>query len=713
MPLTQDGLASGLDTDSMVEKLVKVEGQKIELNRKHKEDLKNENDYLEDLKTLALRLEESLKVLYNFDSPFEKNVVTSEPEGYVTGIASKHAIKGDYKIDIGNLATQLSFGSNTIPNDYQFKPSRITVNDKSADFTGGSIQELRAFLNKEFGDLLSAKAVRKSLKESVLVIESKKTGLPGILEISDTAGFFKETGVTGDGKKQVEPDKELPGQTDPVDESGKREDYTAVLFDLKKLSVVREGETTVTEDQKELMLGEDAARRLEIDTTVPKGKKIKAITFQIEFQEDRSPERYTTGGSGEGAKGPFEITEGPVDSFTVKDITVYTYNVTRERERPADPQQQQPEQVKQPDPFDYGVEIPIGGRMRKFSLKDKGMLITIPVKEVPEFIDFYTSNKEVIFKDLKLVYQVTGPGGSQQAKTDDNKNLSDEDRLLQEQQAKYPNLINPARNANLTIDGVDVERENNIQLTDIIDGATIDLLKETPGPITIHVRPNLDKSVEMVENFIKNYNDLLDYARAVSTGVVKDEQGNIIQLDKKDTPPLVTSSLVRSLINGMQTRTANAYPSFRDPHLKILQMIGIGTGKAGSKWADISNMHLMIEDVELLRQMVTENPTAVREFFGIDTNGDRLFDSGLAHALVEFLKAYTSGSTGIILSQIKSNDRQMKDIDKEIARQEEHLAEYEKKLKQKFGVMEGHIQQQKATGNQLRQKFNSGGNEKQ
>jgi flagellar hook-associated protein 2 len=70
-----------------------------------------------------------------------------------------------------------------------------------------------------------------------------------------------------------------------------------------------------------------------------------------------------------------------------------------------------------------------------------------------------------------------------------------------------------------------------------------------------------------------------------------------------------------------------------------------------------------------------------------------------------FLEPFTRFTRGLISEQIKSNQEKLKQIDRDIKRQEDHVKTYEAKLKTKFGYMESSVQKSKSTGTFLKQKL--------
>jgi flagellar hook-associated protein 2 len=681
MPVTMDGMSSGIKTDEIVKKLKDVEQKRVDEYNDRMKELAYQNEALKELRSMSMELQRSLESLYNFDSPFEKKMVETSPDGFIEGVANKDASFGQHQIFVKNLAQKLSISSKGIPPAENLEAADITINGKTAHFNGGTVSGFHDFLNSTFSKDIDSKIVQKSSLESILIIESRQEGKKGLLNLSDNVGLLKNMELTG----SASPDQ----NTKKPDENAKREDYVPVPFALSRLSVVNEGPTSIGENQKSMTLGGNSARRLEIFSEVKPGRQIKAITFEVEPKtvEEQKLTPDTT---------PLELTQGPVNTINIKGITLNSYNVPREREI-------DPRASANKDDFDFGIALQGSSQ----SLKNGGSLVNIPVTKLPDHIDFFTHNKEVIFKNVQLVYAVNDTDKSDLEKQAQGKNGLDDENIKQ-QREMYPHLLTPARDAMINVDGIDIERDKNNGLSDVVNGATIDIKQPTSTPVTFAINANTKKSVEMVSVFLKKYNDLMDYARNVSSGVKKNADGKIETLSEKERKetPLITSSLVRTLVTGLQTKVSNAYPASIEPFIKILPMVGIGTGKPNSNWQQISSMHLQFENNDLFQEMVNKHPAAVKDFFGQDKNGDRSFDDGLAWQMVEFLKAYTTQlKQGVIQSQLAANDSRIKELQKDKDRKQASVDEYEKKLKMKFGRMEGVMSKQKQTGSALKQKF--------
>lgn len=682
MPATTiPGLGSGIDTEKIIQQLREVESEPIKRLQKQQEELGYQNQALVELKKRTLRLQKALKELYNFDSPFEKKIVYSDPKGLIDGVANKNATAGEYKLEVLNLATRLKFHSRPVKKDESLAETEITVNEESKTFGGGSLDDLKAFLNDNFDDLLTAKTIVKGSGSKIILIESKKEGAGGMLSLSDSAGMLREIELIGAGAAPG-PDKEPPPEKKPEP----KEESEAISFDLTRLSVVEEGPATVDEKGNSMEMSEKGRRRLELG--LPEAadplKQIKEIRLKVSQKKEEPKEEDP---------GPFRIHEGPVDTLNIKGIELDSYNIDRLRPQPE----------IEPEEFDFGVALP-GGKDRSFS--DKDGIVTIPVNEAPDYLDFYTDNADVTFSDVEVVYEVEPEPQTQDQVADAGEEGKDDP--ASQQKKLFPHLVDPAQDARLKVDGVEVTREGNEKLTDLIEGASIDLRRASKGPVSIFIEGDKEKSLDKVNEFIDAYNDLLVLVRDVSKAVKSSDVGEY-KKNKEEAGLLVTNSTVRLMLSGLRRRVFDAYPAFREPQLRILSSVGIDPYSRNDD-PELAMTGFIKLNQERFLEVLAENPQAMREFFGVDSNGDSRMDNGMAFMTVEYLRAYTRPTGGLIGNQVKSNKERIAALDKEILKKEEHVEHYVQGLKKKFGNMEGTIREQKATEQYLRQRFRQGGN---
>ena len=78
----------------------------------------------------------------------------------------------------------------------------------------------------------------------------------------------------------------------------------------------------------------------------------------------------------------------------------------------------------------------------------------------------------------------------------------------------------------------------------------------------------------------------------------------------------------------------------------------------------------------------------VKNFFGYDSDGDIIIDSGLAYSIYEYLNPYSQRG-GIFSNRIASIQDKIKTSEKRIVDYDKKLAQKEADLKRKYGMMEG------------------------
>ena len=231
-------------------------------------------------------------------------------------------------------------------------------------------------------------------------------------------------------------------------------------------------------------------------------------------------------------------------------------------------------------------------------------------------------------------------------------------------------------------------------------------MKTSQDNVETEILNDNDAAKKQVLSFVKAYNELLQFSEdAAKTAKIK-EAGKYREM-RAESGVLATNATIRQLVNGLKVHTSNAYPTNRDPHIRTLTQIGISTGAIGGKREEVIKGYLEVDEAKLA-QMLSEHPAAVKELFAIDTNGDLRIDNGYAHVVENFLEPYTRFTRGLISEQIKSNAERVKQLDRDIKRQEEHVKSYETKLKTKFGYMESSVQKSKSTGTFLKQKLGGG-----
>jgi flagellar capping protein FliD len=687
MPAPQmSGLASGIDTKDLVRKLVEVEKAPIVRMEGNKKDLSDTSKALTELRKRTKTLQDALHAMASFEAAFEQKRLNASPAGIIDGTVRKNAPPSRHTLNVLKLASNLSFATASVAPSKKLASARLKIAGVESTFNGGTIQSLREHIQKYHGKHLSPKIVQIKENEAILIVDTIAQGEDALLKIEDPDGLLRSLGlittaVTPDfGKEPKAPQDKKDTEKKTPPENPETTENERWLVNPAQLETASGKAATTAEDKKTLTVPENSAGRYKfLAGQTNENKRLTKISVAA-----LSPSE-----SIDVDDAPDSLSDGIKDNINIKGIELETYNITRTRKKEA---------LRE---VDYGLVLRYNGKEEKISLKGKVGAQQIAVEKDLSAVDFYTHGAEILFEPMELTYAVKG-----QPKIDHAKEQKDKTPQEEEQRKIFPNLLRAAQNAQLKIDGIDISRKSNSNLADIIEGVSLNLLKTSADNIQTEILNDNDAAKKQVLGFVKAYNELLQFSEEVAKSARIKEAGKFQEM-RKESGILATNATIRQLVNGLKVHTSNAYPTNREPHIRTLAQIGISTGAIGGKREEVIKGYLEVDETKLI-QALSEHPGAVKELFAIDTNGDLRIDNGYAHVTENFLEPFTRFTRGLIAEQIKSNAERVKQIDKDIKRQEEHVKTFETKLKTKFGYMESSVQKSKSTGTFLRQKLGNG-----
>ena len=308
--------------------------------------------------------------------------------------------------------------------------------------------------------------------------------------------------------------------------------------------------------------------------------------------------------------GPEELLPG---SISFKGITINNSNSTVEM-----PQYQEPEPPEVIDDFEVfsllgnGKKTVLPG-FRNTSTEQK---ITINLRDAAgsaEAINFINNNtfREISISEIKI-YDPEARG---------------------EWEPSRP--VSTASDAKIKIDGIEVKRTSNT-IDDLIPGVTLNINGESDKAIKLDIKPDRELIKDTIIEFVGNYNRL----QAELGILVSNDGGLISEIDyftdeeKKTARERLGLFQGDSTLNQMKSRLQyimmEPYNTSAGDNLKLLSQIGISTNSSGFG-GGINNSKLRgyIEINENdLDSALTENLVAVKELFGIDSDGDLVVDNG-------------------------------------------------------------------------------------
>ena len=678
MPVTMGGIASGIQTDDIIDKLVKVESAPIKKIQIEKQEYVEKQEALKQMGNVLKELSSSARELYGFRAAYDdKKAVSSDPS-VLDGIALKQAEKGIKYIVVERLA-----GNHKIMSDNIEKSENLSAADfvmevngvkENIRFRGGTLENLKDRIAEVMDKQISAVTINTTGSKYVMALESKIPGEKGEILISGGKDLFKRIGLVS-GEKDADSEK------------------TVLAFDGKNFQkyegrtpAEEDGTLTVSPDGKTVELKGLLWREfvLPVENEI---KKDTQLNFSYEYKAPDSPEK-------EDEALPYKIEFGPSEKVIIKGIELNSYNISRDRQMEKKPQKKN----FADDVSGVGVVYTDNGtrkeKIYRVEKNSKGVQ-ELPVgydlegKKVSRVI-FYCNDGSSVFSNAVFVTPVKG-----------------KDTL------EPKNVISKAENARLKVDGVTVERDKNDGIPDVIKGVTLNLHSARPDQaVTLSIDNDIEKSIETIKKFVDNYNKYIDFNTALTKTAKTEKTGEFDKI-KNEAGLFSTDMTFVSLLNQVKNAVSNAYLSKVEKPIRILPETGVNTGDVKASWDSIKYGKLQIDEPKL-REVIIANPEGIRNFFGTDNDADNRIDSGMAFALERVLEPYVTPvqKENIIQTKIAFEKESVKSADERIERLEMHLKMYEEKLRKKFATMEKSVSGAKSQRDWMNQQMGKSGGDK-
>jgi len=228
-------------------------------------------------------------------------------------------------------------------------------------------------------------------------------------------------------------------------------------------------------------------------------------------------------------------------------------------------------------------------------------------------------------------------------------------------------MTSTARNAQLVVDGVSVERASNT-VTDLVAGVKLQLTGTSSSPVSLTGSNPTDALKEAVTNFVDTYNEVMKLVA---------EQTDPINGALRADP--AARSLEQSL-KGLTQKVLVPGAAAGTP--STLAAIGVRTTKAG----------LLEVDTTALTRALTDAPAAVEQIFAFSSNGQ----SGISAALNSL--SLNAGSTiyGLGASTLKYSSSQ-NDLSRQQDKLDDQRDQMTTRLTQQFSSMNSRVSAYKAT----------------
>jgi len=224
----------------------------------------------------------------------------------------------------------------------------------------------------------------------------------------------------------------------------------------------------------------------------------------------------------------------------------------------------------------------------------------------------------------------------------------------------------PAKNAQFTVNGLDIERSTNT-VTDVIDGVTLNLVSaDNSKTLNLAVARDTDAVTKKVNDFISAYNKL------ASTVSNLHQKGGTLEADNSAT----------SVIYGLQA-VFNQPAKIAGNDLGYLAQVGISFKKDGT----------LSLDSDAFSKALTTNSANVISLF---TDSDQGFATRLYNTASSMLN-----SNGLVDSRIQGLNQRIKTLDSNIDRENVRLDNVETRLRKQYANLDSLLGTMKNTSSYL------------
>lgn len=688
------GLGSGQDHSKTIEKLLQLERIPIKRMERQNQRMEITIKAWKEAHGRARKLSDKSRMLYSFLGPFAlKSVVSSDP-GAITGKATAQVETGTHRMEVLELATRHQVHANRMETEEKLPAGAFTIHrddqKQTIDFAGGTPGDLVRLLEEKAGDLYEVFKVQTDATGMMFGLRSKVTGKKGELTFADPGGLLQRVGLIGpaSGERETQPFKIQSEEARKVSPAAKTSAKDGGQPTDKKASDAETAGFALLNGGQELRL--EPGQNVRVERTIPATGKL-LMTAELAGKQPAK-----AGGS----MAMESVAGGPNIEVKVGNVQLRGYEVERSRtimeggtKGEPDPQASIVLHWKQ-----SGI-----AKSKTIELKEASTDLEVDVSQHTGgqplvALEFQTNpSARAVFRQLKLDAPKQIAGGLVAA-----------------------NVTSPARDARLKLEGVEVTRPTNDDITDIIKGASLNLRKKTTGAVVVTIQPDSEEIVKRIRDWVEAYNDLVKFCRENSKANAPEELSSARAADgdleksmervRNSSGIFTSDSTIRTLVNNVQTVASAVYPAPEKPGYRVLSDVGISTGEAGIGNFRSNRFGLLVLDEKKLKEALATSAEAVKSLFASDTNADARIDNGAAHRMHSMLKPYSQVSGGMIGVRIQLLNDRIADNKKRIANKELHLEKVEENLRRKFGGMETYIRRSRETGNFLRQRLQTGGN---
>ncbi|APZ49655.1 hypothetical protein BW721_08285 [Jeotgalibaca sp. PTS2502] len=225
--------------------------------------------------------------------------------------------------------------------------------------------------------------------------------------------------------------------------------------------------------------------------------------------------------------------------------------------------------------------------------------------------------------------------------------------LAEEFGFKDPRNIKAGQSAILTVNGINIERDSN-QISDVMDGVTLDLKEETNQAIKIEIADDLEKTETAVKEFVDQYNSTMSFIGGLLS--VGDPT-----IETNETGALAGDSSLIRLQSQLRSLLTNAVDNGNS-----------GSNTAKSIGIEVDRYGVASFDANKLKEALKEDSSKVRDLFTFTkTSGNAAGETveeeiGIGQKFESLINSFTDSKDGIIATKNATYDKLIKNITERI-----------------------------------------------
>ncbi|MGP1415683.1 MAG: flagellar filament capping protein FliD [Treponema sp.] len=659
--------------EKLVEAIMKAERLPREKVATELEKYKGFLSFWQSLNQFSSQVKDVSRSFYSFNNPFNEHIATSSNESSITAVATRDAKEQVAKIAVKQIASADSFLSDEVSKDMKVEAGTyiFRVGEKTLElkWNGGNYKSFMQAINRRGKGLISASEMKVTPKTTSILLTSSLLGEKNKLIFEGDAlnwalkmGFIKkgESGKTilEYSNVKISSNSSTSLKLEKLPETKNAELLEIVFSFQDKESDVKLAENEVNSKPKDEILNKGEQDNSNAVATL--FEAVGSVSYKGIILKNNPSKVFDEGDASLAPKD--EVSNGENESEEVKESF-------------EGDEQRIDEDVKAKDLDIFTLKFENGEFLKLTSVKDtqEKQVLHFPLSEDKKVGAVLLDNDndfplkiesiKVFTKDLSGEYIPTNPAST-------------------------------AADAIISYQGIEMKRDSN-KIDDIIPSVTLDLHSKTEKAEDITIKPDVELVKSSIIEFVAKYNRLMAEINILTTNkneVV--EELSYFSDDEKESAlkrlgSFYGDTTLSSLKSNLQQRMSNAYGASEDLPIKLLSEMGISTNANSGQGIDASRLRGYLEiDEKVLEKALTDNMEGVKDFFGYDSDGDIIIDSGLAYAIYEYLNPYTQRG-GIFFNRIASVQDKIKTSEKRIVDYDKKLAQKEADLKRKYGMMEG------------------------